>query len=127
MAETPERVLYKLRRAISPKAIPFYRPWCSTRKVLETYRECEETITALQQRLEAAERELEQWRAESAAKDKRIRLLEHLLRQGRSILSNPALIKIQGNLPGQVVFGDWSAKVDEAVPENAPAPKEESV
>jgi len=60
-----------------------------------------------------------------AAAQARTRLLEQLLRQGRSILSNPSLVKVRGNLPGQVVFGDWAAKVDEAVPESAPVPKEE--
>ena len=43
-----------------------------------------------------------------------------LLRQGRAILSNDTNIKIQGDLIGQVVFGDWSAKVDAALAASEP-------
>src|SRR3990167_1760367 len=43
-----------------------------------------------------------------------------LLREGRHILSNESIIKVQGDLIGQVVFGDWSAKVDAALAASEP-------
>src|SRR3990167_8353297 len=43
-----------------------------------------------------------------------------LLREGLHILSNESIIKVQGDLIGQVVFGDWSAKVDAALAASEP-------
>ena len=58
--------------------------------------------------------------AELEAAQAREEALLGLLRQGRAILSNDANVKIQGDLIGQVIFGDWSAKVDAALAASEP-------
>jgi len=59
------------------------------------------------------------WKQLGAAQAREEALLG-LLRQGRAILSNDANVKIQGDLIGQVIFGDWSAKVDAALAASEP-------
>lgn len=49
--------------------------------------------------------------------------LEKLLEEGRAILSNESIVKIQGDLVGQVVFGSWSERVDAALAAKPPTPK----
>ena len=48
-------------------------------------------------------------------RDAHIEALEKLLEEGRAILSNESIVKIQGDLVGQVVFGSWSERVDAAL------------
>ena len=50
----------------------------------------------------------------------RIEALEELLEQGRAILSNEAIIKLQADLVGQVVFASWSERVDVALAAKKP-------
>jgi len=58
--------------------------------------------------------------AELAAAKAREETLLRLLRQGRDILSNESIIKCQGDLIGQVVFGDWAVKVNEVLAASEP-------